>query len=102
MLTIACDSEFETLSVSDYLQKYHDYKHKKFEIEYPGFEEGKYFNICRFKVQAYKDVNSFLMKISSTSDNNMLKYLRYKIFEVPKDSSSSYMLKNHEGIHKNE
>lgn len=63
------------------------------------FEQAKYQNLMRFKITSgpEKDQTTFVLKIKSTNDNNMLKYFRLKLIEIPVDNSS-YMLQGLEGV----
>jgi hypothetical protein len=66
------------------------------------FESNKYQSLMRFKVTSgpEKEQTTFVLKIKSTNDNNMLKYFRLKLVEIPQDESS-YMLSGLEGVSKN-
>ena len=63
------------------------------------FEQAKYQTLMRFKINSgpEKDQTTFVLKIKSTNDNNMLKYFRLKLVEIPVDNSS-YMLQGLEGV----
>jgi hypothetical protein len=85
VLNFACDNNFLTCSITDYLTKYEGYATKRFNIDYVPIEKAKYHSFFRFKVPPQNFAIVVLMKIRSTTDNNMLKYFRLKICEVPED-----------------
>lgn len=89
-------------SVFDYLTDYEGYTAKNFSIDYPAIANKKYFLFFRFKIQimeSSRDSVSFVFRLKSTTDNNMLKGMRLKLCELPADNI--YMLSTIEGVHKN-
>lgn len=70
-----------TMSVLSYLTEYEGYNVKSFLVEHPALEEKRYQVLFRMKINAADVETLFLMKVRSTTDANMLKYLRLKLIE---------------------
>ena len=83
-INIACDNSFTNFSVTDYLTNIEGYKVKNFNFDYNPFEANKYHVLFKYRVpQNQCNSNFFIIRVKSSSDNNMLKYFRLKVVEEP-------------------
>ncbi|KAL4452822.1 hypothetical protein ABPG74_002387 [Tetrahymena malaccensis] len=99
-LNISCHNSFRTMSVLNYLTEYEGYNVKNFNIEYLAMEEKKYHVFFRFRIPQQEHETLFLMKVKSTTDNHMLKYLRLKLVEEDSEGQG-VMLNTIQGVNKN-
>ncbi|CAD8164435.1 unnamed protein product [Paramecium pentaurelia] len=98
----ASNNKINTQSVFDYLIDYENYQKQSFQIDYPSCEANKYYVYFRFKVflNSNKDNGSFVYRLKSTTDNQLLKFLKVKLCEIP-PPDNNLMLTTIEGVHKN-
>ncbi|CAD8130613.1 unnamed protein product [Paramecium sonneborni] len=99
---LASNNKIITQSVFDYLIDFENYQKQSFQIDYPPCEANRYYVYFRFKVflNSNKDNGSFVYKLKSTTDNQLLKFLKIKLCEIP-PSDNNLMLTTIEGVHKN-
>ena len=80
---------------------------KKFTVDYPAISHKQYYNFFRYKIMVRggsKEFASFVLRLKSTVDNNVLKSLRLKLIETPPTNEGEepqFMLATLEGVHKN-
>ena len=69
------------MSVIDFLQLYEGYKLRNFTLEYTAIEAKKYYCFGKFRVAKANNPLPLLVRMRSSTDNNMLKFFRLKIVE---------------------
>ena len=83
-----------------FFRTYESFNLKNFTIEHPALEAGKYHVLFKFRFPKATDNTPFIFRMKSSVDNNMLKYFRLRLCEIPKEGEE-YMLQTIEGVHKN-
>ena len=73
---------------------------KNFTIEHPALEAGKFHVFFRYRFNPIGTTQQVIVRVRSSNDNNNLTYLRFKLFEYPKEFSD-IMFTTIEGVHKN-